>query len=228
MIYTKEMSSVSLQHDPCSYQEKLKRSIGPGMYMLGTPANDCDSCGQDIPNDPYLRWQSWGPGFCEPGSTVDTGSELKGLNYKNTKCAADQYLPGRYTPKPNTYCAAPGNQEVRSCTAPTESTRLSNPPCTLRCTGWNRWEWLCWDPQDTAIVPFQYEVSNRIIVKDNHVPCLPIPKDQTNEIKGSYGKQPKMIRNWVPPNNCGAEPPGNADAAISYRSCGHVKAVNAV
>ena len=41
----------------------------------------------------------------------------------------------------------------------TEDTRLSNPPNTLRGTGWNRWEWLCQDPQERVLVPFDYEIS---------------------------------------------------------------------
>lgn len=220
------MSSASLQQDPCSYQEKLKRSIGPGMYMLGTPANDCAPCGKDIPNDPHLRWQSWGPGFCEPGSTVDAGSELRGLNYKNTKCASEQYLPGKYTPKQAGVCSPAGKYPVRGCAAPTESTRLSNPPCTLRATGWNRWEWLCYDPQDKAVVPFDYLISNRIMVKDNHAPCLPNPLDQTNVIEGSDNGTINSLNKWTPPPDCGAAAPGNANAAVSYRSCEHIKAVN--
>jgi hypothetical protein len=217
------MSSVSLQHDPCSYEEKLKRSIGPGMYMLGRPANDCAPCGKDIPVDPHLRWQSWGPGFCEPGSVVDVGSELLGLPYLNTKCAEKQYVPGKYVPKEA--CAAPGKYPVRACSAPTESTRLSNPPCTLRSTGWNRWEWLCYDPQDKAVVPFDYEVSGRILIKDNHVPCIPTPQDATNEVSKNTGEL-NSLKKWTPPPNVGAEAPGNANAAVSYRSCGYVKATN--
>lgn len=220
------MSSTSLQQDPCSYQEKLKRSIGPGMYMLGTPANDCDECGKDIPNDPFLRWQSWGPGFCEFGSTVDVGSELRGLNYKATKCAQNQYLPGRYTPAKEGICNAKGQQDPRKCMAPTEATRLSNPPCTLRSTGWNRWEWLCYDPQDKAIIPFEWNTSYRIIAKDNHTACIPKPEDQTNEVAASKADPLKTLSGWTPPPGCGAEAPGNANAAVSYRSCGNVKSVN--
>lgn len=217
------MASASLGYDACSYEEKLKRSIGPGMYMLGRPANDCDSCGKDIPVDPYLRWQSWGPGFCQPGSVVDSGSELLGLNYPNTKCAQKQYLPGSYTPK--TTCAAPGKYPIRACSAPTEATRLSNPPCTLRSTGWNRWEWLCYDPQDKAVVPFDYEVSNRILVKDNHVPCIPTPTDATNQVS-TDGQMLNSLSQWKPPAGVGAQSPGNADAAVSYRSCGATRSVN--
>ena len=29
-----------------------------------------------------------------------------------------------------------------NCFKGSEDTRLSNPPCNLRGTGWNRWEWL--------------------------------------------------------------------------------------
>ena len=55
-----------------------------------------------------------------------------------------------------------------------EDTRLSNPPCTLRGTGWNRWEWLCQDPQE-ELRPFDFNISNRIAAKDAHRPCIPIP-----------------------------------------------------
>lgn len=224
MVYTKEMSRASLQQDPCSYQEKLSRSIGPGMYMLATPANDCDDCGKDIPADPSLRWQSWGPGFCTPGTSVDVGSELRGLNYKNTKCSTDQYNPEKYTPAGGV-CKASGSQEARKCATPQEASRLSNPPCTLRSTGWNRWEWLCYDPQDRATVPFDYLVSNRIMVKDNHVPCLPNPVEQTNQVQTHAFDPSSSLPSWTPPSGCGAQAPGNAQSGPSFRSCDWSKAV---
>jgi hypothetical protein len=175
------MTSTSLGTDVCTYQEKLRRSVGPGMYQLGTPGADCTvGCSKDIPSDPYLRYQAWGPGACVPGSAVNDGSELLGLNYKASKCSADAYLPGKYNTQGTCFAGARGTESnPRACTAPVESTRLSNPPCTLRATGWNRWEWLCWDPQERAEVPFEWNVSYRIVSKDNHVPCLEKPMDQT-------------------------------------------------
>lgn len=219
------MASASLQQDSCTYQEKLRRSIGPGMYMLNTPANDCTICAQDVSADPYLRFQSWGPGTCAPGSAVDDGSELLGLNYKASKCSADAYLPGKYSDKGA--CAVQGaKRNPRDCAPPTEDTRLSNPPCTLKCTGWNRWEWLCWDPQERAIMPFEWNVSYRIVAKDNHVPCIPNPQDATNEVSDNKsGHHPHNMtpeNGWTPPANCGAAPPGNSFSA-SYRSCGELQ-----
>lgn len=174
------MASTSLATDTCTYQEKLRRSIGPGMYMLGTPGADCvQPCSKDIPADPYLRYQAWGPGTCVPGSAVNDGSELLGLNYKSSKCSADAYMPGKYNTQGTCFAGARGKEKSpRECSAPSENTRLSNPPCTLRATGWNRWEWLCWDPQERATIPFDWNVSYRIVSKDNHVPCIETPLDQ--------------------------------------------------
>ena len=61
----------------------------------------------------------------------------------------------------------------------TEDTRLSNPSANLRGTGWNRWEWLCQDPQDKVHIPFDYFINTGIVERDNHRPCIPTPLDQT-------------------------------------------------
>ena len=171
------MSLNTLANDSCSYQEKLRRSVGPGMYMLNTPASDELSCSQDIPADPSLRFQTYGPNTCVPGHSIDDSSELKGLSYKNSKCSGDYYVPGKYSSKG--LCGVPGKTPARACVAPQESTRLSNPPCTLHGTGWNRWEWLCYDPQVKAIVPFEYNVDAGMLMRDNHVPCLEKPMDES-------------------------------------------------
>jgi hypothetical protein len=124
-----------------------------------------------------MRYQHWGAGACAPGSTVDDGSELLGLPYKLSKCSADSYMPGSYQKKP--VCNVPGKSTPRSCMTPTEDTRLSNPPCTLKSTGWNRWEWLCFNPQDKALIPFEWNVNSSIVMKDNHVPCMEQPLEQS-------------------------------------------------
>ncbi len=201
------MTDVYANVGSCSYDEKLRVSVGPGMYKLTTPANDGSACGRDIPADPSLRWQSWGPGFCAPGSSVDDNSELKGLNYRSSKCDKDMFNPYNYKLKPA--CIAEGNQDAHACTAPMESTRLSNPPCTLRSTGWNRWEWLCWNPQDRAIIPFQWNVNSSIVIKDNHAPCMPQFMDQTGVLPTASldDDNQSFVRNWKMNPACGTIPP---------------------
>lgn len=198
------------------------------MYMLGTPANDVGpECARDIPGDPFLRFQAWGPNTCAPANAVDDGSELRGLNYKSSKCSADQYVPGKYKAAA---CAVAGTGNPRACMAPTESTRISNGPCTLRGTGWNRWEWLCYDPQDKAIIPFEWNVSYRTVVKDNHAPILEEPMDQSMFVP-SAGKDPAFnkppsdpAQEWLKniPAGCGASAPGNPFQA-SWRTEGEMK-----
>jgi len=190
------MSFERLPYDPCSYEEKLRQSTGPGMYAIGQPAADCAPQDQDIPADPFLRYQAWGPGSCAPGSAVDVSSDLLGLPRKNTKCAADEWTPGKGV---KNACAPKGARDPRAYMAPTESTRLSNPPCSLRGTGWNRWEWLCYDPQDKAIVPFEWNVNYRIVAKDNHKPCVETPMDQTATLPSNVsGVDPSQaFANWT-------------------------------
>ena len=166
-----------LIYDECTYKEKLKRTVGPGLYNLNVPYNDCADCSKDIPADPSLRYQKWGPNTCTMKESIDDSSELLGLNYKLSKCNADEYLPGKYSEKGA--CSAKGTVGARACGQPQEDTRLSNPPCTLRGTGINRWEWLCWDPQDRAIQNFDWPVNYRMVAKDNHIPCIEKPQDQS-------------------------------------------------
>ena len=63
--------------------------------------------------------------------------------------------------------------DMPSCLFNTEDTRLSNPPSTLRGTGINRFNPLCFDPQDKIFFPGDYHVSTRLVFRDNHRPCIP-------------------------------------------------------
>jgi len=81
------------------------------------------------------------------------------------------------------------------CGIPAEDTRLSNPPCNLRGTGINRWEYLDRNPQEFFEVPrsggiFAPTVNTRTILKDNHRPCIPNPVDQTEALPNP-GPDPK-------------------------------------
>lgn len=201
------MPNAYVKTDSCSPDEKLRVSVGPGMYNLTTPANDDSSCGRDIPADPSLRWQQWGPGFCPPGAGVNDESELRGLNYRLSKANQDMYNPVNYNIKPA--CIAKGNQDARACAAPMESTRYTNPPSTLRSTGWNRWEWLCWNPQDRSIVPFQWNVNSSIVIKDNHIPAIPEFIDQSVILPQASLEDDNhlFVREWDVTKACGYIPP---------------------
>lgn len=175
------MSFSRLNYDPCTYQHNLKQSVGAADYYLGTPLINCRSC---FPSDPNVNLGFSHPGpvqngvggaSCTDKPLVDVASELRGITRKASNCPTDQFRPGT-----STFCKV---DKLKDCTAiPNESTRLSNPSCSLRCTGWNRWEWLCTDPQSKSLMPFDYNINNRLIVKDNHRPCIQTPINQASAL----------------------------------------------
>jgi hypothetical protein len=44
--------------------------------------------------------------------------------------------------------------------------RLDNPPCTLRGTGWNRWQSLPHQPQLTFETPFDHFIPSKLLDKE--------------------------------------------------------------
>ena len=141
------------------YQQSKKlenESINPGKYQLNTPVNK----GECYLQQPTIRLQKRGVSVSKHYPLIDIDSELIGLNTNNK------------------------NHELKhfdDCYIAKEYTRLSNPPCTLRGVenGFNRWEWLCKNPQKNIFREFPHNVNNRLLVKDNHRPCIPQPIDQT-------------------------------------------------
>lgn len=200
------MSFTRLNSDTCTYEHNLKQSTGPSEYLLMTPHDRCNECFQ---TDPSIRMSHQvrapsGVSRCADHHIIDVDSELKNIVRPATNCPTGKYLGEKFC----------NLKHFRDCDrrAPTEGTRLSNPPCTLRGTGWNRWEWLCRNPQDKALVPFDYNINYRLIAKDNHRPCIPKPIDQTpslpekNEEEVYYQPQPRPISDF---------PTG-----LTWRNCG--------
>ncbi len=185
-----------MRYDNSSYQEQLERSVYEGAYQLGTPNNDCNECYQYVPNDPEIRYQYYGHNTCSMKKAVDDSSELYGLNYKNSKCNKDAYAPNSYI---STGCVPKLIDDVRKCSTPTEASRLSNPPCTLKETGINRFDPLCWNPQAKALETFdRIGINYRMVAKDNHVPLIELPDCQTkfNPNNNADAKYENELNKW--------------------------------
>lgn len=195
------MSFSRLDYDTCAYKHKLSESIGTGEYMLDNN-NVCKPC--FVPS-PTVRIQRFGASICD-SELIDVDSELLGLNFKQSKCPSQKYLP-----KEQEFCQ---KRNLRQCNElDTEPTRLSNPPCTLRCRGWNRWEDLCKNPQDRVLMEFDHNISNRIVVKDTFRPHICKPIDQTLALPKAQQDDYKQVF-------CGIE----ADPhPLNYRTCHELK-----
>lgn len=103
---------------------------------------------------------------------------------KKTKCGdstcLDGYPCGGGVTSGCTECQ-PELFHFPSCGNRREFTRISNPTCTLRETGVNRFQPTYLDHQDPTRWELQGEtgINYRLVAKDNHVPCIPRPIDQT-------------------------------------------------
>jgi hypothetical protein len=158
------MSFTHLRHDSCAYKHQLLESIGPGEYMLDTsPATHCKPC--FVPSS-AVRMQRVAPSQCGWQNQVDVDSELMGLTKRASRCPTQARSL-------KTVCETVGLSECNELDP--ESSRLSNPPCLLRGTGWQRWDFLCQDPQKCVERPFAFNVSNRLLSKDNFKPCISRP-----------------------------------------------------
>lgn len=198
-----QMSFTHLDDDPCTYKTDLTQSVGPGNYLMATPVLQCSPC---LSGDP--RIQGGGAvSICRDRPLVDVDSELHNLSRPATNCPA-----GHYHPSSTPFC--PGS-EFPDCRVgvTTEDTRLSNPPCTLRCTGWNRWQWLCQDPQERVHMPFSWNINSKQIAKDNHRPCIPTPADQSKGLPRDDGTEVR----WA--QDCPQTRDDMTMPRVDWRSC---------
>ena len=189
-------------YDPCEASLKVKESMNVGKYSLNTPIV-CGNCFQGNPRiidqktgvsmNSGVEWRFYaGP--------VDVESELRNINKPASRCPSHKYNPScegascnnqghpcgqgvvvgcknQNDPLRKPWTRAQDNNLVDfpKCYFPTEDTRLSNPATNLRGTGINRFDPLCIDPQAQVLFPGSYQIPTRIIVKDNHRPCVPTP-----------------------------------------------------
>lgn len=199
----------NLKYDECQQAQQIRESIGPCHHILNTPTNhpECRPCFYNDPyvrlQKIPLRLGETQPTY--NNIKVDVESEMFGITRNATKCPTKQYFP-QYDSngistialicnkcKSGTQCnmkdmSCPdsiikqylyANQYAEACNLFTEDSRLNDPPATLRCTGINRFEWLCKDPQKHTEVSFDYIVNTRILTKDTHRPYLQKPMDQS-------------------------------------------------
>lgn len=164
------MSSNRLRYDPNTYKHSLAESVGPLNYQLGTP-QQCEEC---FIKDPSYRLQRAGVSTDSRNAMIDVDSELLNITRKLSNNPAEKYIPQE--DKEGNLCTETEKYHPRECdVVKTEYTLLSNPPCNLRGTGWNRWEWLCQDPQANVISPYYFGTDTKQLAKDLHRPCVPMP-----------------------------------------------------
>lgn len=172
-------------YDGCKTSDDLRVTTGPGRYQLDAPPQYCNAC---FAPEPTVRQQRWGASLNSAYIKTDVESDLLNINRPTTKTVC-----GQYDPRTNAINSAAPVQ-TKECEFPQTHSRLVDPPCTLRSSGWNRWEWLCQNPQEGVMLPFDNLVTTRLAAKDSYRPCIPTPIGATalmpapSAYNGSYAQ----------------------------------------
>lgn len=156
------MAETRFNSDACRISKKLQEMTDQGRYMMNMPGNGEKPC---YVADPQIILQKWGANLRT--NSVNLESELMGVNRHLSKdcLGKDNYK----------------NHEFKSmlihypvCTnLYTEQSRAIMPAWTARDLEQVDWYYLPLNPQENTCLPFQNNLSTRILEKDYYVEKIP-------------------------------------------------------
>jgi len=127
-------------------------------YFLNPPEMNCQTA---FPVNPTIRIQKSGAGWVSGMWKTDVESELRGINRTGTRVRCGNL----YNPDNNAVNSR-GITNAEEINVPMTFNRLVNPPCTLRATGVNRWDYPLRNPQETFETPFDTLIPSRSLDKE--------------------------------------------------------------
>jgi hypothetical protein len=150
-----------LRNDPFHQVDDMRITSYASRYYLNPPAANCPTT---FPVAPTSRLQRSGNSWVKGEWKTDVESDLKGIDRLGTKIRCDT---AQYHPDSNR------NNQIRLQHAQDENipltfARLVDPPCTLRATGWNRWDTLFHNPQEAFETPFDFFIPSRDMDKEKY------------------------------------------------------------
>ena len=162
------MSFTRFHDDPARIIKNLEISTYAGRYALDSPGNGANPV---YMQDPHIRMQKCG-GNAMTGAT-EIENNLFGLTRNLNRDTFD-----------NLYCQGQGAGKgipVESRVVPsrdtmnayTDQSRATHPAWQLRDLTQHRPDFPLFDPQEHIAIPFQNNLSTRILEKDHFVPSLP-------------------------------------------------------
>lgn len=159
------MSFTRFRDEPDRIKKQLQQSTDVGRYVLNVPGPG------DKPlymEDPYIRAQMWAGNIMT--NTVDIETELRGLTRRlNKDTRENNYLSGDASVATRTNeiitCPTRGGSSV-------EQSRVTHPAWMLRDLEQDNWKMLHFDPQENVFMPFNNNLSTRILEKDHFVPSV--------------------------------------------------------
>ena len=158
-VSPKQQALTRLRNDDFRQADDQRITSYALRYYLGKPNHQCDV---SFPVEATTRIQFAGDSFPQGKWRTDVESDLKNINRLGTRVRSDahQYNPATNEFNHTTYTAAPDSS------IPMGFNKLTNPPCTLRATGWNRWIDKPHQAQATFETPFDFLIPSRDLDKE--------------------------------------------------------------
>ena len=177
------MAFTRFKYDDCRTKKSLQQATDPGRWILNVPGNGSSPCYME---DPQIIPQKWGANLRT--NTINLESELRGVNrHLSSDCLGkDEYQTYNV---PNQAIQYPTCRQLT-----TEQSRATNPAWWYRDLEQNNFEYPPLNPQANVCVPFQNNLSTRILEKDYFTPKRVCVLDETkqmlpssyNLIRGGY------------------------------------------
>lgn len=157
-IPVKQQSWTRSRFDDFHQADDMRITSYSMRYMLNQPELNCPT---SFPVDVTTRIQMSGNGWVEGQWRTDVESDLRNINRVSSRIRCDDKIYNPETNKMNklAYVNAPDES------FPQTFNRLVNPPCTLRATGWNRWQPMPHQPQLNFETPFDFFIPARDLDK---------------------------------------------------------------
>lgn len=170
------MASTRFKYDDARTMKSLQQSTDPGKWILNVPGNGANPCYME---DPQIIIQKWGGNLRT--NTINLESDLRGVNRQLSRDCLGKDNYQNYNVK---------NEAIQypSCNNLfTEQSRATNPAWWYRDLEQVGWYSLPLNPQANTCLPFQNNLSTRILEKDYFTPKRDCVLDESkNYMPGSY------------------------------------------
>ena len=153
------MSFTRFRYDLAREQKYLQQSTDVGRYMLNVPGPGENT---EYVASPFVRLQKFGGNNMT--NSVNLESDLKGLT-RNTN--RDQINYNDYKKQEVTHSRINYNSNDDF---DTKQSRATHPAWLYKDLGQNNFQYLFLDPQENICIPFNNNLSSRILEKDYYVP----------------------------------------------------------